>query len=260
MTVPTITAVRLTGAANRAELPLLVLGPSHRDNGLDTVDRVRGRADRCLRRRRVGPPGPRLQPHRARRVVHHVRAGPGRAQRAGGDPRATRPVRRLLRLRGRLGGRLRRPPAAARPPRSGLRSSSALHRREDRRGGHVGRPDRSGESCRARRSWSPGPPSDGSARASWTAHRTPGRRCCTRCRTPTTRATSRCARHSRSSTCGTSSARSTSRSWPSRDRPTPRLPRRACPRSPRACSTGCSSSSRASDTRHPSRPPARWPG
>ncbi len=28
MTVPTITAVRLTGAANRAELPLLVLGPS----------------------------------------------------------------------------------------------------------------------------------------------------------------------------------------------------------------------------------------
>ena len=28
MSVPTITAVRLTGAANRAELPLLVLGPS----------------------------------------------------------------------------------------------------------------------------------------------------------------------------------------------------------------------------------------
>ncbi len=28
MSVPTVTAVRLTGAANRAELPLLVLGPS----------------------------------------------------------------------------------------------------------------------------------------------------------------------------------------------------------------------------------------
>ena len=28
MTVPSITAVRLTGAAHRAELPLLVLGPS----------------------------------------------------------------------------------------------------------------------------------------------------------------------------------------------------------------------------------------
>ena len=28
MSVPSITAVRLTGAAHRAELPLLVLGPS----------------------------------------------------------------------------------------------------------------------------------------------------------------------------------------------------------------------------------------
>ncbi len=62
--------------------------PLHRNDGLDTVDRVCGRTDRCLRRRRVGPAGPRLQPHGARRVVHHVRAGPGRAQRRRGDPRA----------------------------------------------------------------------------------------------------------------------------------------------------------------------------
>ena len=55
MTVPTITAVRLTGAANRAELPLLVLGPSLGTSAVDAVDRLRGRAHRRLRRRRLGP-------------------------------------------------------------------------------------------------------------------------------------------------------------------------------------------------------------
>ena len=48
---PSITAVRLTGARHRAELPLLVLGPLARHLRRDAVDGVRRRrADRRLRR------------------------------------------------------------------------------------------------------------------------------------------------------------------------------------------------------------------
>ncbi len=43
MTVPSITAVRLTGAAHRAELPLLVLGPSLGTSATDPVEPLRGR-------------------------------------------------------------------------------------------------------------------------------------------------------------------------------------------------------------------------
>ena len=47
MTVPTITAVRLTGAANRAELPLLVLGVAELCGILVAVHVRSGVAGRC---------------------------------------------------------------------------------------------------------------------------------------------------------------------------------------------------------------------
>ena len=42
--IPSITVVRLTGARHRAELPLLVLGPSLGTSATTLVDRLRGRA------------------------------------------------------------------------------------------------------------------------------------------------------------------------------------------------------------------------
>ena len=52
---PSITAVRLTGARHRAELPLLVLGPSLGTSATTLWAARRRRPDRRLRRRRLGP-------------------------------------------------------------------------------------------------------------------------------------------------------------------------------------------------------------
>ena len=69
VSVPSITAVRLTGAAHRAELPLLVLGPSLGTSATTLWEPLRRRAHRRLRRRCVGPPRARPQPRRARRAT-----------------------------------------------------------------------------------------------------------------------------------------------------------------------------------------------
>ena len=226
MSVPTITAVRLTGAANRAELPLLVLGPSLGTSATTLWSRLRGRAHRRLRRRRLGPPGPRAQPRRARGVVHDGRARAGRAPRGRGDPRAARPVPRPLRLRRRLGRRLRRAAAPARPPGPGRLGGAALHRGQDRRARHVGRPGRPGQRVRhlgdglrvGRALVRPGLPRPRAGHGLRAAARAPGRR-----RPGLHR---RCARRWRTSTCAIGSARSPRPCWPSPGQPTwPRRPR-----------------------------------
>ena len=137
--IPSITAVRLTGARAPGRAPAPRARPLARHVRDDAVVAVRGRAHRRLRPARLGPPGPRPQPGRARRAVHHGRAGRGRA--AGGRRRARRARRdrRPVLLRGRLRRRRRGPAAAGRPPRPGRGRRPALHRGQDRRRGHVDR-------------------------------------------------------------------------------------------------------------------------
>ena len=81
--IPAVTGVRMTGAANRAELPLLVLGPSIGTGATELWSACAEQPHQRLRRGGLGPARARLQPHCSRRGVHGGRArrGPARAGR-----------------------------------------------------------------------------------------------------------------------------------------------------------------------------------
>ena len=175
----------------------------------DALVAVRGRAHRRLRRARLGPPGPRPQPGRARRALHHGRAGRGRA--AGRRRRA----RRARRDRGPRSSTRATPSAAPwacsccvdRPDRvaaaallcTGARiGDEAMWTEPDRPGQHVRHP---GDGVRVGRALVRSRLPRAEPRA-WVP------RCCTPCRRPTTRATPRSAPPSPPSTCATGSPRS----------------------------------------------------
>ena len=123
--IPGITAVRMTGARHRAELPLLVLGPSLGTSAATLWARLRRAASTDdFDVRRLGPARPRPQPGGARRAVHDGRARRRRA-RVVDDVLAQRGDRCAVPLRRRLGRRRGRAAAAARRARPGARRGAA---------------------------------------------------------------------------------------------------------------------------------------
>ena len=167
---PAITAVRMTGAAHRAELPLLVLGPS-----LGTSAATLWSACAAPPRRRTSTSWPGTCPGHG-----HNRSVPDEpftmAELAAGVLAVVDDVQAQ---RGDLGapfsyagdsvgGAVGLQLLLDAPDRVDA-AGAALHRRPDRRRRRVGRPDRPGHRVRARRSWWRRRRSAGSGPASWTA-------------------------------------------------------------------------------------------
>ena len=217
MSVPTITAVRLTGAANRAELPLLVLGPSIGTSastlwtecaaGLtDAFDVVAWDLPGHGYNHTV-PDESFTMSELAQGVLNVRRRRSSSSVTSSAAPSPTRATRWAAVSASSCCSTI---PVGC--PSAVLLCTGAKIGEPAMWAGRIGQVSVSGYVGPGLRR----PPSAGSARASSNAPPRLDRRCCTRCRTPTTRATSRCARRSRSSTSGTSSARSTSpcSPWP----------------------------------------------
>ncbi len=130
--IPAVTAVRMTGAARRAELPLLVLGPSLGTSAQTLWGACASRLTQSFDvlawdlpghgHNRAVPDEPYSMAdlaHGVLRVVDDVLLG-----RDGPDD--------AFFYAGMLRGRLRRAPAAARPPEAGAGSGTAGHGRAHR--------------------------------------------------------------------------------------------------------------------------------
>ena len=153
---PSITAVRMTGARHRAELPLLVLGPSLGTSATTLWTACAAGLTDAFDVVAWDLPGPRPQPRGPRRAVHDGRAG------------RRRPARRRRRARRARRGRRHASPTPAtrsaarsacsccstRPPGSPRPCCSAPAPRSATPA-LVDRPDRPGQRVRAPRCWSP---------------------------------------------------------------------------------------------------------
>ena len=206
MTVPTITAVRLTGSAHRAELPLLVLGPSLGTSAATLWTECAAGLTDVFDVVAWDLPGHGYNHSVARGVVHDGRARPGgaracstRSSSSATSTAAPSPTRAT-------------PSAAAvglqllldHPDRvrsAVLLCTGAKIGSESMWAGRVGQVSVSGTSVMVVRL------RGAVVRSGLPRPRTRDRRrpCCTRCRTPTTAATSRSARRWPSSTSATGS-------------------------------------------------------